>query len=353
MDKEGRNFSLGIAPFRELRNSLRVDNVFYESSGICPGGTRLFFGGEMIFPAQLVANCQKSPERKIWLESLPLLIDKLIALWFLRLEAPFDSGGTCSWVCPVVRRDGTRAVLKLAMPHMEGKHEIQGLRYWSGRSRLPCWVNLLEADVDSGAMLLERCLPGTALRSEPEPEQDVILAGVLRRVWEAAMDETGLDGAGLDGAGLDETGLDEFRPLSQMIDFWCEETLAQKHFWPDAGLVSEGMRVMKELARPATTDVLLATDLHAGNVLRAQREAWLAIDPKPFTGDRSYDPVQHLMNCEARLHRDPRGLVERVAGLSGVDPERLRLWTFARAAADPREDWTNARWIDIARALST
>jgi streptomycin 6-kinase len=287
-------------------------------------------------------NCQTNPERKIWLESLPLLIDKLIAVWFLRLETPFDSGGTCSWVCPVVRRDGTQAVLKLAMPHMEGKHEIQGLRYWSRRSRLPCWVKLLEADDESGAMLLERCLPGTTLRSELEPEQDVILAGMLRRVWEAATDET----------GRDEAALAEFRPLSQMIDHWREETLAQKRLWPDAGLVSEGLRTMKELAWPAPTDVLLATDLHAGNVLRAQRAPWLAIDPKPFAGDRSYDPVQHLMNCEARLHRDPAGLVERVARLTGVDPERLRLWTFARAAADPREDWTNTRWIHIAKALS-
>jgi streptomycin 6-kinase len=230
---------------------------------------------------------------------------------------------------------------------MEGKHEIQGLRYWSGRSRLSCWVKLLEADDDSGAMLLERCLPGTSLRSEPETAQDVILAGVLRRVWEPTTDK-----AGQDKAGLDEAGLDDFRPLSQMIDHWCEETLAQKLLWPDAGLVNEGLRVMKELARPAPTDVLLATDLHAGNVLRAHGEPWLAIDPKPFAGDRSYDPVQHLMNCERRLHSDPAGLVERIAGLTGVDPERLRLWTFARAAADPREDWTNTRWIDIARALS-
>ena len=109
---------------------------------------------------------------------------------------------------------------------------------------------------------------------------------------------------------------------------------------------------MKELARPAPTDVLLATDLHAGNVLRSQRESWLAIDPKPFVGDRSYDPVQHLINCEIRLHSNPACLVERIASLTEVDHERLRLWTFARAAADPREDWTNARWIDIAKALS-
>jgi streptomycin 6-kinase len=198
-------------------------------------------------------------------------------------------------------------------------------------------VKLLEADDTSGAMLLERCLPGTTLRSEPEPDQDVIIAGVLRRIWESS---------------TEVPGSVDFRHLSQMIDVWCEETIAQRHLWPDPGLVYEGLRVMKELARPAPTDVLLATDLHADNVLRAEREPWLAIDPKPFVGDRSYDPVQHLMNCESRLHRNPACFVELIASLTEVDPARLRLWMFARAAADPRDDWTNTRWIDIAKALS-
>ena len=198
-------------------------------------------------------------------------------------------------------------------------------------------VKLFEADVDSGAMLLERCLPGTTLSSQPEPAQDGIIAAVLKRVW---------------GSTTETIGLLGFRPLSQMIDLWCQETIAQRHLWPDAGLVNEGLRLMKELAQPAPADVLLATDLHAGNVLRSQREPWLAIDPKPFVGDRSYDPVQHMINCDTRLHRNPAGLVERVAGLTEVDPQRLRLWTFARAAADPRDDWTNMRWTHIAKALS-
>jgi streptomycin 6-kinase len=101
----------------------------------------------MILPSQLVVNCQRTLERKIWLNTLPQLLDKMISLWSLHLEKPFDDFGTCSWVCPVIRSDGSQAVLKLAMPHMEGKHEIQGLRYWSGRST----VKLLEADEDSGA----------------------------------------------------------------------------------------------------------------------------------------------------------------------------------------------------------
>ena len=287
----------------------------------------------LILPAQLAVHCQKTPGSKTWLDNLPGLLDRLLTEWSLRLEPPFDPGGTCSWVSPVVRSDGTPAVLKLAMPHMEGEHEIQGLRYWSGKSM----VKLLEADDHSGAMLLERCLPGTTLRSEPEPAQDEIIAAILKRVW---------------GSTTDAIGLLGFRPLSQMIDLWCQETVAQRRSWPDAGLVNAGLRTLKELAQPAFDDVLLATDLHAGNVLRAQREPWLAIDPKPFVGDRSYDPVQHLINCEERLHQNPTGLVGRVADLTEVDPGRLRLWTFARAAADPRDDWADKRWIEIARGLS-
>ena len=288
----------------------------------------------MISQQQLVLNCQKTPARKAWLENLPRLLKELTDRWSLHLDHPFDSAGTCSWVAPVVRSNGVQAVLKLAMPHMEGQDEIKGLRLWNGRAM----ARLLEADDELGAMLLERCLPGTTLRSEPEPLQDEIIAILLKRIWQPVGQSNGLPG---------------FRPLSQMIECWRNETIMQRNFWPDAGLVNEGLLLLEQLAHPSSTDALLTTDLHAENVLRSQREPWLAIDPKPFVGDRSYDPVQHLMNCETRLHRDPVALVERVAGLCEVDPERLRLWTFARAAADPRDDWTNARWNNIARALAS
>ena len=88
----------------------------------------------MILPSQLVVNFQKAPDRKVWLETLPGLLERVVAVWSLRLETPFKKSGACSWVSPVIRLDGTQAMLKLAMPHMEGEHEIQGLRYWSGRS---------------------------------------------------------------------------------------------------------------------------------------------------------------------------------------------------------------------------
>ncbi|HEV2425669.1 MAG TPA: aminoglycoside phosphotransferase family protein [Terriglobia bacterium] len=84
--------------------------------------------------------------------------------------------------------------------------------------------------------------------------------------------------------------------------------------------------------------MLLATDLHAGNVLRSERETWLGIDPKPFVGDPAYDVTQHLLNCE-RLHSEPEELIARMADLVDLDPERVRLWTFARAATEFRTGW--------------
>jgi streptomycin 6-kinase len=287
----------------------------------------------MRIPQQLVLNCEKSPERKAWMSRLPFLLRQLEVQWSLRLGDPFDHAGSCSWVAPATRANGESAVLKLAMPHMEGQDEILGLRFWDGNST----VKLLEADLESGAMLLERCLPGTTLHSEPEIRQDEVVTILLRRIWNHTRSASDLPG---------------FRPLSLMVELWSGETIAQRHLWPDAELVNEGLCVFEELARPALTDVLLATDLHAGNVLRSQREPWLVIDPKPFVGDRAYDPVQHLMNCETRLHRDPIELVRRVADLAEVDAERLRLWTFARTAADPRDDWKNDRWMRTARTLA-
>jgi streptomycin 6-kinase len=97
--------------------------------------------------------------------------------------------------------------------------------------------------------------------------------------------------------------------------------------------------------------MLLATDLHAGNVLRAEREPWLVIDPKPFVGDPAYDATQHLSNCGARLRTDPQGTISRFAEFLEVDQERVRLWMFARAAAEPRDDWNDAKTA-FARAIA-
>jgi streptomycin 6-kinase len=271
-------------------------------------------------PVQLAANCRKTPDRVAWLERLPDVLGYLENRWSVTLGAPF--GGeevSCAWVVPAARADGTSAVLKVGMPHMEGEHELDGLRFWNGDPT----VRLLEADDELGAMLIERCEPGTVLRALPESEQDIVIARLLRRLWRSPPSSH------------------PFRPLSALMEYWSNETLADAPRWPDTGLVREGLRLFQELPRTVPREVLLATDLHAGNVLRAEREPWLVIDPKPFVGDPAFDATQHLFNCGARIRSDPNGTISRFADLLGLGGERVRLWTFARAAAEPRDNWND------------
>lgn len=280
-------------------------------------------------PERLISTWGASPEGAAWLGRLPGTLRELERRWSLTLGPPFDGPEvSAAWVAPVRRADGTRAVLKVGVPHMEADHEIDGLRFWDGDPM----VRLIAADETLGAMLLERCEPGTALRALPEVDQDVVIAGLLRRLWRVP------------------PAPHPFRPLSDMVDSWLEETAAAEARWPDPGLVRDGSRLFEELAHGSTAGVLLATDLHAGNVLRAWREPWLVIDPKPFVGDPAYDATQHLLNCRARVYEAPLPTIARFADLLEVDAERVRLWMFARAAAEARDDWDV--WMELARALA-
>lgn len=253
------------------------------------------------------------------------------ARWRIESEEPLAKTELAR-LYTVTRADGTRAVLKIAVPHLEGLHEAEGLRFWDGDPT----VRLLEEDPEHHAMLLELCEPGTTLRELPEPEQDAVVALLLRRLWKGT-------GRAMPGPW--------FRPLSEMVAHWTRDSLKQAEHWTDPELTRAGLRLFEELSRPSHDDVLLATDLHPGNVLRAEREPWLVIDPKPFIGDRAYDATQHLFNCRDRLRADPDGLIRRFAGLLEVDSLRVRTWLFARAAAEPRDDWDD-EGMGLAKALA-
>jgi streptomycin 6-kinase len=283
----------------------------------------------LTIPPRLAAACRGDARHAAWLDRLPDVVSELRRRWSLTVGAPFRGEGSCAWVAPVRLRGGSNAVLKIGLPHMEAAHEIAGLRFWDGEGS----VRLLDADEALDAMLVERCVPGTSLRRLPEPEQDAVLGALLPRLWQTPPRDA------------------PFRPLGAMLDHWAEHTLADAERWPDAALVRAGLALFRELPSSAARHVLLFTDLHAGNVLRAERAPWLAIDPKPFVGDPTYDATQHLFNCR-RTRAAPRATIDAVADALGLSRERLRLWTFARAAAEPRTDWRNDEWIDVARRIA-
>jgi len=262
--------------------------------------------------------------RSGWLATLPRTVADLAARWSLTIGVPFEPGGTTAWVAPVTNASGTELVLKVCWRHTEAEHEADGLHVWDGDGAVRVYES---TDVDDGiALLLERCVPGTTLSGRPELEQDVVVAGLLRRLWSHAPPEG------------------RFRPLAQMCEQWADDydkKSPERRAVLDPGLAREGMALWRALPANAERSALLCTDLHAQNVLAAEREPWLVIDPKPYVGDPTYDVLQHLYNCEKRLTADPDALVERMARLLDLDRERLRLWLFARCVQES-PDWPAA-----------
>jgi streptomycin 6-kinase len=80
--------------------------------------------------------------------------------------------------------------------------------------------------------------------------------------------------------------------------------------------------------------VLLHQDLHGENVLAAEREPWLTIDPKPLTGEREFGVAPIVRSFE--LGHSRRAALRRLDRLTwelGLDRERARLWTVGQTVA--------------------
>ncbi len=271
-------------------------------------------------PELLAATARCDDELRGWLGELPAIVAGLADRWSLRVGEPFQPGGQCAWVAPAGGRDGRELVLKVGFrfPSGEERDEAAGLRLWNGNGTV--WLHASHQAQAWTALLLERCLPGTQLaRVLPEPEQDLVVARLLRRLWEQSP------------AGV------AFRPLSEMCAQWAdrfEEEYPGTGDRIDPGLAREGIAMFRALPGTADRQALLCTDLHAENILAARREPWLVIDPKPYVGDPAYDVLQYMINCDDRLTADPAGLAARMAGLAGLDTGRVRLWLFARCVQE-------------------
>lgn len=256
-----------------------------------------------------------------WLASLPGTVDELALRWSLaEVGRPFQPGGAASWVAAARTTGGERVVLKVGWRHDEALHEADGLRAWDGEGA----VRLLEASTfgHTSALLLEACQPGTTLSEVlPEPEQDTVVASLLPRLW------------------ITPPSGHPFRSLQSMCDAWADEfdvrsaTSDPGVSTLDPGLAHAGIELLRELPRTTKQCVLLCTDLHAGNILAAEREPWLIVDPKPYLGDPAYDALQHMLNCD-RLTTDPSALARRMAHLLDLDAARLRQWLFARCVQE-------------------
>lgn len=256
------------------------------------------------------------PEGTAWLNNLPNQIAKLEQTWGFRTGTAFDHGGAVSWVAPVEREDGPEAVLKIGFPHEEARFEAEALRFLDGHNA----VRLLYASDDGFALLLEHCLPGHDLWSLPEAEADAVACQLLPGIWRTPLPNA------------------PFQPVAECVAGWWEGALHPPGTGDyDTALIAKAIKRSQELIASQPPNVLLHGDFHPGNVLAAQREPWLIIDPKPLVGDPAYDIAQWLLNryAAARQSGDPvtvlRKQIDFFATNLGLSPARIAGWTFVKA----------------------
>jgi streptomycin 6-kinase len=193
---------------------------------------------------------------------------------------------------------------------------------------------LLARDEAGETLLLERCEPGTSLSEIGQEAALDLFIERLPRLWRPAGPP--------------------FRTLADEAAWWCEYLPRSRHI--DRDLLETALDALQTLAPAQGEQVLLHQDLHADNVLAAQREPWLVIDPKPLVGEREFAVAPIVRSFElGHSKRDVLHRFDRLTSELGLDRERARGWTIGQTVA-----WTSdgefqsthletARWLLEAR----
>ncbi len=252
----------------------------------------------------------RGPDWADWVRRLPAIAVDMLARWRLRPDGP-PMHGHCSLVLPVRTADGAAAVLKISFPDDESEHEHVVLRRWAGAAA----VRLLSADPHRRAMLLER-LHGADLTGLTDVDACRVVAGLYRRIHVPAMPP--------------------LRTLGSYLRRWNADLAALPRGAPiPRRLVEQAAALGADLAaEPATDSRVIHCDLHYANVLAADREPWLVIDPKPVNGDPHYEIAPMLWNRWEELGGDVREGVRRrfhtLVDAAGFDEDRGRAWVVVR-----------------------
>jgi streptomycin 6-kinase len=252
-----------------------------------------------------------------WLKRLPETIGECERRWSLSAGPPFENL-SYNYIAPSVRADGAEVILKLGYPDEELTCEIAALNLYDGRG---C-ARLLDADQEKGVMLLERLNPGaTLLQTLDDDEVTRVVARVMQQLWRPVPAEHPFPTVGRWALGFGRMR-ERFRggtgPLPR-------------------DLVDKAEGLFAELLDSSEDPVVLHGDLHQENILNAQRQPWLAIDPKGVVGEPAYEVGALLRNMPPEI---PSGLspsqvvarrVDILAAELGFDRQRLLSWGLAQA----------------------
>jgi streptomycin 6-kinase len=228
-----------------------------------------------------------------WIDELPELVRAIEADWGISVGRAFRDS-TEALVVLALCSDGTEAVLKLIVPRggEAAAREATVLRLAAGEG---CPL-LLQADVDRGALLLERLGRSLYELRLPLRRRHEILVSAAARIWRPAA------GSRLPTGAAKARWLD--RPCSERAVEYAVECAERR-----------------AAAHRDETSVLVHGDVHQWNALESGEEFKL-VDPDGLLAEAEYD----------------LGIIMREDPLEGDLRERAR-WLAAQTGLDETATW--------------
>ena len=266
-------------------------------------------------PDGVLGMAERGADWADWVDRMPGIAEALLDEWDLRPDG-WSMHGYTSIVIPVTQEGGAGAVLKITFDgDDESAFEHLALRAWDGDGA----VRLLAADPHRRALLLERA----------EAED-------LRDLWDVEACEVV---AGL-YAKLHRPALPQLATLTSYVARWLDDLEALGREVPiPPRIVEQALHLGRALCSDeASTGTTIHGDLHYFNVLRTGR-GWVAIDPKPMSGDPHYELAPMLWNrweeltapvAVGSLRDGIRRRFHTLVDTAGLDEHRARDWVVVR-----------------------
>ncbi len=241
-------------------------------------------------------------EGRAWLDRLPAILAACEERWNIKIGAPVDNL-SFNYVAPAILAGGAGVMLKVGLTD-EFPSQPEALRHFDGHG-------------------MERLKPGTSLRLVEDDEAAISAAAeVMRKIWRPLPPQ--------------------HYPFPTVNDWGKGFTRLRKLYDGGTGPITSAWfdkaeHLYAELSASMDEPVLLHGDLHQDNILSAEREPWLAVDPKGVVGEPVYETGAILRNFwpDILAIPDPVSLMKRridqLATEAGFDRERIYDWGFAQA----------------------
>jgi streptomycin 6-kinase len=249
---------------------------------------------------------------KLWIASLPNVVEVLAVHWQLRDVIPVDNM-TFNYVAKAISITHQPVILKISCDAESIADERQALVYFDGEGS----IKLIDCNEKYNALLLQQAVTGETLKSLYSSQAEYVMdsyIGVMKKLHDKNLPNK-----------------HRYRHITDWLKALDKLTPEQV----PAHIIDRAIELRDRLLVSMGLLIFLHGDLHHDNILKSG-DQWLAIDPKGVVGEAEFEIaafdfmyVNELANkSDAKTTFVAR--VNLLAQQANLNTQRIKDWVFVR-----------------------